>query len=252
MRWTEAEAPQQSQSGSAVTGRNGDPCFSCSVRHMTICSPLEGEELLKLAGAVSTLHLDAHRSVFDEGEPATHLFNVTQGSVKLYKLMPDGRRQVVGFLFDGDFLGLAGASGEAYAYSAEAITAVEICRMPRRKLEQLLESHPKVERRLLGIAAAELAAAQEQMLLLGRKTAKERLASFLIQLSQRSEHRGGAANPVALPMSRADIADYLGLTTETVSRTITQLKQSRVISLMPGGFVRLNDAAALRQIADGY
>ena len=152
-------------------------------------------------------------------------------------------------LFAGDFLGLA--NNETYAYSAEAVTHVALCRFPRRQLEALLERYPKMERRLLGMASHELAAAQEQMLLLGRKTAREKIASFLLTLSRRARKRGQRDNPVAVPMSRTDIGDFLGLTTETVSRTFTQLKTAKLIVLLPNGKVELADLEALQEIAEG-
>ena len=134
--------------------------------------------------------------------------------------MADGRRQVVGFLVPGDFLGLA--FGRTYVYTAEAITAVAACRFQRSRFMELLEELPALEREILGRTSNELAAAQQQMLLLGRKTARERLASFLADLAERSDADGG---PLELPMGRADIADHLGLTIETVSRTFTGLRR---------------------------
>lgn len=225
------------------------PCKACTVRHLTLCAALNENELHEISAIVSPLELTPGEPVFDEGEPAGYLFNVTAGAVKIYKLLPDGRRQMTGFLFPGDFLGLA--NEETYAYSAEAVTFTTLCRFPRRKLEALLERYPKLERRLLGMASHELAVAQEQMLLLGRKTAREKIASFLVMLSRRAVQRGQKANPVAVPMSRNDIGDYLGLTTETVSRTFTQLRQDACIVLQPGGRVELADPARLERMAEG-
>jgi CRP/FNR family transcriptional regulator len=102
------------------------------------------------------------------------------------------------------------------------------------------------------MASHELAAAQEQMLLLGRKSAKEKIVSFLLTLAERAARRGQTSNPIVVPMSRTDIGDCLGLTTETVSRTFTQLKTGGLISLMPGGRVDLRDLVALRNIAEGF
>ncbi|MFQ5774048.1 MAG: cyclic nucleotide-binding domain-containing protein [Kiloniellaceae bacterium] len=225
------------------------PCNACTVRHLTLCAALEGHELSEMSAIVSTLELGPGEPLFDEGEPARYLFNVTAGAVKVYKLLPDGRRQMTGFLFPGDFLGLA--NEETYAYSAEAVTFTTLCRFPRRKLEALLERYSKMERRLLGVASHELAAAQEQMLLLGRKTAREKIATFLLMLSKRAMQRGQKGNPVSVPMSRNDIGDYLGLTTETVSRTFTQLKQSGCIALLPGGKVQLVHRGRVEEIAEG-
>ena len=203
----------------------------------------------QLLSIMQTIAVDSHGPIIDEGEPADYLFNLTEGAVKLYKLLPDGRRQITGFLFEGDFLGIA--MNERYAYSAEAVGQVSLCRFPRRKLEGLLDAFPKLEKRLLGMASNELVQAQDQILLLGRKTAQEKIVSFLLNLSDRAVKRGASASPIALPMGRADIADYLGLTTETVSRTITNLKRDGQIRLLQGGKVELPDRATLQELAEG-
>ncbi len=225
------------------------PCGACPVRNLTVCSALEEEELSRLADIVQTQRVDGHHTIFSEGDPALSMFNVTAGTVKLYKLLPDGRRQITGFVFSGDFLGLA--VNERYAYTAESVVATSLCRFPRRQMEQLMDEYPKLQRRLFTMASTELAAAQDQMVLLGRKTAREKIASFLISLSQRATRRGQKDNPVLVPMSRSDIADFLGLTTETVSRTFTQLKANSIIRLMEGGKVCIVDRDLLTDIAEG-
>ena len=226
------------------------PCAACAVRGMTICAPLDSEELAQVSAMMTSVDLEAGEPLFDEGEAAGNVFNVTSGTLKVYKLLPDGRRQVTGFLFPGDFLGLA--KQETYAFSAEAVTPCMLCRFPRQKLEALMQRLPKIEQRLLNIASNELVAAQEQMLLLGRKTAREKIASFLLMLSKRARQRGLEGDPVAVPMSRTDIGDYLGLTTETVSRTFTQLKQDGIIQLLPNHQVKLAKREALDEIAGGF
>ena len=228
---------------------SGAPCGACPVRGLTFCAPLEERELAEVARIVKHLTIPAGQPLFDEGEPARHVFSVTEGAMKVYKLLPDGRRQVTGFLFSGDFLGLA--HNESYAYSAEAMVGTSLCRFGRSELEGLLERFPQMERRLLHMASHELAVAQDQMLLLGRKTAKEKIASFLLMLSRRQELRGQSANPIALPMSRTDIGDYLGLTTETVSRTFTQLKTAGEIALLSGNRVEVADSGGLARLAEG-
>jgi CRP/FNR family transcriptional regulator len=189
------------------------------------------------------------RILVNERDPAAHVFNITAGVVKLYKLLVDGRRQIVGFLFAGDLLGLS--FGGEYAYSAEAVTPVTACRFARPRLNDLLRQFPAMSERLLGIAVNELGAAQEQMLLLGRKTARERVASFLLSLSRRAARAGLRDDPVSLPMTRADIGDYLGLTIETVSRTLSQLKRDGIVSLPSPSTVRLADREALEEAAEG-
>jgi CRP/FNR family transcriptional regulator, anaerobic regulatory protein len=228
---------------------DASPCGACPVRSLTVCAALESGELKRLSEIMQTVRHDAGHTLFHEDGRADTLFNVTSGTIKLYKLLPDGRRQITGFLLPGDFLGLS--VNDTYAYTAEAVTPVTLCRFPRRRMEALLDEFPKMQRRLFSMASNELAAAQDQMLLLGRKTAKEKICSFLLLLSQRAQRRGYKDNPVHVPMSRADIADYLGLTTETVSRTFTQLKTSRVITLLEGNKVKLNDADHLNDLADG-
>jgi CRP/FNR family transcriptional regulator len=231
------------------TAEHVSPCAACAVRDMAFCGVLNDQEMPQLLSIVQTVKVDQHGPIIDEGEPADYLFNLTEGAVKLYKLLPDGRRQITGFLFEGDFLGIA--MNEKYAYSAEAVGPVSLCRFPRRKLEALLDEFPKLEKRLLGMASNELVQAQDQILLLGRKTAQEKIVSFLLSLSERVTKRGAAPSPISLPMGRADIADYLGLTTETVSRSITNLKRDGHIRLLQGGKVELPDLEALQELAEG-
>ena len=123
--------------------------------------------------------------LFEEGDPADDVFTITAGMIKLYKLMSDGRRQIVGFLVPGDFLGLA--FGRTYVYSAEAVVATTTCRFRPQQFLALLDACPTLEKEILTRTATELAAAQEQMLLLGRKTARERVASFVLALARRRQ-----------------------------------------------------------------
>ncbi len=227
----------------------GSPCAACPVRELSVCGALEIDEMDSLTAILTNVELAPGDPLVDEGEPADHVFNITQGTLKIYKLLPDGRRQITGFLFPGDFLGLM--RSDTYVCSAEAVTEVTLCRFPRGKLDGVVERHPKLESRLLQMARTELAEVQDQILLLGRKTAKERLATFLLNLAKRAEARGDESNPVAVPMSRDDIGDFLGLTTETVSRTFTRLKQSGFIAQEPDRRVLIRDRATLEDIAGG-
>lgn len=224
-------------------------CETCEIREISVCRSLAPPELARLQSIITSFQAEAGQPILHEGDPAADLFNVVSGAVKLYKLLPDGRRQITGFLFPGDFLGIA--LNDIYVYTAEALTRVRLCRFPRPKLEVLLSEIPAFEHQLLGDVATELVAAQDQMLLLGRKTARERVASFLLMLAKRAERHGQSASPVVLPMSRADIADYLGLTTETVSRTITQLRKSQVIEATTRGEIAIRDRNALAQLSEG-
>ena len=233
----------------AAAARLVSPCGTCDARPLSVCMGVADGCLDQLAAAITTVRLSAHGTLAAEGEDADHFFNITAGAVKLYKLLPDGRLQIVGFLFPGDFVGLA--VRETYAYSVEAILPTTACRFERRQFERLLERFPEMAVRLRERASDELAIAQEQMLSLGRKSAKERVASFLLQLSRRAARLGLPSNPIILPMSRADIADYLGLTIETVSRTMTRLKTAGIITLGAGHSVTLH-RERLEEIGEGW
>jgi CRP/FNR family transcriptional regulator, anaerobic regulatory protein len=198
--------------------------------------------------AVSTLEKKAPgQNMFSEGDNADNLYEVVSGTLRLYKLLPDGRRQITGFLCAGHILGLAPEG--SYIYSAEAITEVTLFRYSRRALERLMDEVPGFARRLLTVTSHELRAAQDQMLMLGRKTALEKVASFLLLMAE--QQGSDEAAEVSVPMSRADIADYLGLTIETVSRTFTKLKVDRVISLRARNRVEIVDRDLLEQFAAG-
>lgn len=227
MRGAGEPGEASSRGSSPGIGRCGVLCEECRVRAIAVCRSMAGPALDELEAITTRVRLVAGRTLFDEGDPAEALFTLTEGMVKLFKMLPDGRRQVTGFLLPGDFLGLA--FFRSYAYSAEAVTDALLCRFPRARFMGLLERHPALEKELLGRASSELAAAQEQMLLLGRKSARERVASFLLGLARR--HPGVGGTPVALPMSRYDIADYLGLTIETVSREIQAAKAAGIIGM---------------------
>lgn len=230
----------------AVDGRP-DPCSVCSARHLSVCSVLAEDGLRRLSAISDHQVFTTGEILVREGDPATNLFNITAGSVRVYKLLPDGRRQIVGFLFPGDFLGLA--TGDRYAFSAEALTGGSACRFLKKNYRRMLIEQPDLEAALLDRASHELQAAHNQMLLLGRKTAVERLASFLADLAVRDRRAGGAGRIIQLPMTRAEIADYLGLTTETVSRVTSRLKTRGVIRLLSLHSLSIEKPAELNELA---
>jgi CRP/FNR family transcriptional regulator len=243
-------APRARPANASLRGRAGSPCEACAVWEVAVCSALEDDELGDLDAILQRRQLAANAVLFDEGEVATQVYNVTDGCLKLFKLLPDGRKQVTGFMFAGDFVGLA--NSETYICSAEAVTEVALCCFDKSKLDGLAHKHRNFEKRLLGRARSELAETQNQMLLLGRKSAEERLASFVLMLSGRAALRGAADNPVTLPMSGKDIGDYLGLTTETVSRTWARLQKSKVIDKDAARSLTVVDFEKLQNLADGF
>jgi CRP/FNR family transcriptional regulator len=231
------------------------PCGQCEARPFSVCNAIDDADLARLAALAHPFAVDAGRSFIDEGDPAENFFNVTVGTAKLFKMLPDGRRQITGFAGMGHFLGLAVSA--TYAFGAEAVEPMRVCRFSRARLRLLLEDFPALERRLLEAASTELVAAQEQMLLLGRKTARERLASFLIARAEGQTpvpsgctHRS-RGSAVHLPMTRTDIADYLGLTIETVSRTLTRLRAEKLIEIPTPSEIVIRDGSALESLASG-
>lgn len=239
----------QPQSIQLAKSREIVPCFSCKVRGRSVCSALDTGDLDRLAAVATRRSVSKGQVFIDEGEPANDFFSITSGTVKLFKLLPNGRQQITGFATGGGFLGLAVSNG--YAFSAEAIGTVHLCRFPRSKLLVLLEAFPQLEQRLLQIACNELVTAQEQMLLLGRKTARERVASFLVTQPHDTISSHHPVDRIALPMIRADIADYLGLTIETVSRMLSRFKAERRIETPSNDEVIILDRLWLDGLAAG-
>ncbi len=224
-------------------------CAQCSVRHKAMCSAIDVDHIDALDRIITHVQFRPGQTVFDEGDLAPYVYNISRGHVRLFKLLQDGRRQITGFLNPGDFLGLA--ARKTYAYSAEAISDADLCRFKVAELEELLTERPPVRERLYEMANDELAAAQEQMLCLGRKTAKERVASFLIGQLRHAADCGAGDAAFDLAMSRSDIADYLGLTIETVSRTFTALREEGLIGLPTTHRVSIPDVAALEFATEG-
>ena len=227
----------------------GHPCQGCEVRDKAVCGVLDCDRLEEFRNLGWTLKLAPGQALFHEGDPATRVFTLTKGSLKLYKLLADGRRQVTGFLHPGDFLGIS--VDDEHAFSAEALEPSQLCWFPRARFDDFVEDQPRMERELYRMAAHELAAAQQQFVLLGRKTASERLASFLLLLADRTSAADGKKSLVVrLPMSRSDIADYLGLTKETVSRVISALKRDRIIRLESLEMICILDRGGLEQLSE--
>ena len=161
--------------------------------------------------------------IYGEKEPAEYVYQVKIGAVRSYKLLSDGRRQIGAFHLVGDIFGLE--NGSEHRFTADAIVNTTVRLIKRRSLERAAESDAMVSRNLLSMTTSNLQHAEDHMLLLGRKTSLERVAAFLIEMDRRLT----AAGIMPLPMSRRDIADYLGLTLETVSRALSRLHELDVI-----------------------
>ena len=228
------------------------PCGDCIVRCKAICSVLDSDELKAFRRTGATIRLAPGETLFYEDDPARSVYSLTRGMLRLTKILPDGRRQIADFLFPGDFLGLT--LEEGHSFSAEAVTEVEVCQFSTARFQAFATTHPQLERRLFALAAHERAATRQQVLRLGRKSAMERIASFLMMLANRD--RDVPVSPegrlmVVLPMSRTDIGDYLGLRIETISREFSAMKAQGLIRLVSTQRVEILDPERLEAIAAG-
>jgi CRP-like cAMP-binding protein len=167
--------------------------------------------------------------LFREGDPARCCYKILSGAVRMVKVLADGRRYIADFFLPGDVVGLDAAGN--YEFTAEAIVDSMLVRHARSQIDTQFDANPQAGRRLLDVTLQRLAAAQNQMLLLGRMNAMERVANFLLTLERRLGCRKAGRRTIPLAMTRADIADHLGLTLETVSRMLNQLKREGVITL---------------------
>jgi len=180
-----------------------------------------------------------NRAIYSEGDRADRVFKVVSGAVRTFQLLEDGRRQVNAFYLAGEMFGLE-ATGD-YRFSAEAIVASQILVLRRERLSTRIASEPALMGDLWRMTASELERAQAHFALLGRKSAVERVASFLISMGERT----GTNGAIELPMSRQDIADFLGLTIETVSRTMTLLEERKLISIPSARRIVIRDRRPL-------
>ncbi|MBL8629943.1 MAG: Crp/Fnr family transcriptional regulator [Rhodospirillaceae bacterium] len=223
-------------------------CLICSAKNLNMCGALEQDELAKLSGLARCESFSSGDVLFHEGDPATTVYNITDGAVRLSTMLKNGRRQVIGFLFSGDFIGFS--DRDAYPWTAEAVRGAKVCRFTRPDLAKAAKELPKIEHRLLEMASADLSAAQDHITMLGQGSAAEKLSAFLLMLSRKAADRGGTANPVHLPMTREDIADYLGLAFETVSRCFARLEGAGLISVESLRIIRITNFDALAEFSD--
>jgi CRP/FNR family transcriptional regulator len=227
----------------------GEVCGTCGSRVAGLCRPLDAASLDDVLAEAEQLTLAPKHVLFDEGDRAGHVFTLVQGTAKLTRLLPDGREQVLGFRFAGDVLGYTGAA--RYPFAAQLLTPAHVCRLERRRLDALLQRYPALERRLLDLCVQELAATQDQLVTVGRRTAEARVAAFLLSLAEAGRRRNQLGAVLDMPMTRSDIADFLGLTLETVSRTLTAFRRRGWVREPAHARVELLRREALTELTDG-
>ncbi|WP_089904647.1 transcriptional regulator FnrL [Loktanella fryxellensis] len=226
-------------------------CSACPIRHRAVCARCDAEEMAQLETIKSYRTFAAGDAILWRGEPLAFVASVVSGVASLSKTLEDGRTQMVGLLLPSDFIGRPGR--DTIDFDVTATTDVVLCCFARKPFEALIEDTPHVAQRLMELALDELDAARDWMLLLGRKTAREKIATFLDMLARRSHLAAtGDAAPTAsalldVPMTRDQIANYLGLTLETVSRQFSVLKRDGIIDQVDRRQVTVRDLSRLQQ-----
>lgn len=231
-----------------LESRNTKDCDTCPIRHRAVCAHCDTEELEQLDAIKYYRNYAAGQSIMFAGDRMEFVASVVSGTATIEQLAEDGRKQTVGLLLPSDFIGRPGR--DTAIYDVTAVTDVTLCCFRRAQFEKLIAEMPHIAQRLLEMALDELDAARDWMFLLGRKTAREKLASFLMLIVQRTTvpGLGGGADfsTINLPLTREAMSDYLGLTLETVSRQMSRLRADGLIQLEGKRQVVIPDVPALR------
>jgi CRP/FNR family transcriptional regulator len=225
-------------------------CKSCEARHRGVCGALNNDQLIYLSKHTHKSSVAPDTELIAADSKIENYSNIIFGTVKLTKLMPDGRQQIVGLQFSPDFLGRP-FKREA-GVTAEAASSVSLCSFPKTIIEKLVHESPALEHRLYQQTLRELDEARDLMLMLGRMTAVEKVATFLMLLVKHLDpEKDDDSNSIhiELPLKRADIADFLGLTVETVSRQITKLRKSGIIDIENNRTIYVPDISRLNNVA---
>jgi CRP/FNR family transcriptional regulator len=225
-------------------------CATCVVRNRAICASLNPEELSLLSQMGRRQRVKAGHTLLWEGDDAPVVANVLEGVLKLVVAAADGREQIVGIVFPSDFIGRP--FGKESPYSVTAMTDAEVCIFNRNGFDEFASSHPDLQQKLLRRTLDELDRARHWMMLLGRKSAAEKVASFLLEMAERLSGQGcngGARGAFELPFGRQQIADILGLTIETTSRQLTKMRADGVLELPSRREIVITDRTAMEAIA---
>jgi len=227
-------------------GRCRAVCQDCKVRLFAVCGALDDEEIRSLERLARQKRVTARQGVMVAGDDASEVLTLTSGFLQVQRDLANGRRQVVGFAAPGDFIGFD--PSDRYQFTVESLTEVTLCRFSRADFSALMHGMPTLLEKLHQTACHELSLAQDHMVLLGRRSADERVALFLINWRAKVSRIFGPSPMLPLPMNRQDIADHLGLTIETVSRIIARMGRQKILLSVPGG-LRVLDEAALLHLA---
>lgn len=225
-------------------------CSTCIVRNRAICSGLQAEELAMLGKIGRKQKIKAGHILMWEGDEAPVVANVLDGVLKMVVSASDGREQIVGVVFPSDFIGRP--FGRETPYSVTAMTDAEMCIFNRKAFDEFAGSHADLQQKLLRRTLDELDRARQWMMLLGRKTASEKIASFLLEMSERLSGQGcetDMKSSFELPFGRQQIANILGLTIETTSRQLTKMRADGLIDLPSRREIVIHDRKAMQRLA---
>ncbi|MEM7471698.1 MAG: Crp/Fnr family transcriptional regulator [Pseudomonadota bacterium] len=222
-----------------------DNCSSCPIRHRAVCARCDDDELTILDGMKSYSTIPAGQSIIWRGDELTHFSSVVAGIASLSRTLEDGRTQMVGLLLPSDFIGRPGR--ETVEFDVTAVTDVTLCRFQRKPFEKLVVEVPHISQRMMEMALDELNAAREWMVLLGRKTAREKIATFLEMVIRRDTTPLHSTGKHMLPLTREEIANFLGLTLETVSRQLSAMKKGGILSFSDRRQFSILDLEALHE-----
>jgi CRP/FNR family transcriptional regulator len=224
-------------------------CSTCTMHRQAICSSLTAADRDVFGRYVRLRPVKGGQSVYREFEEAKYIFTIVTGEIRLANLLDDGRRQVTAFKSAGEIIGEH--SGGYYQSDAEAVCDTIVCQIPIKVMDSYVDGIPAMRDALMDMIRKELSDLRQHAILLGRKTPIEKIATFLINRASQQRSDEGETLEVILPMGRSDIADYLGLTIETVSRTITKLKNLGVITVPSTHSIRITNRSALELLAEG-
>ncbi|MBN8843704.1 MAG: Crp/Fnr family transcriptional regulator [Sphingomonadales bacterium] len=224
-------------------------CASCTVRCRAICASLDPDEAAELGKMGRRQRVRAGHTLLWEGDEAPTVANVLKGVLKLVVAAADGREQIVGLVFPSDFIGRP--FGKQSPYRVTAMTDAEVCIFNRKSFDEFAERHPHLQQKLLHRTLDELDRARHWMMLLGRKSASEKVATFLLDMEERLPNVDGtnAEGGFELPFGRQQIADILGLTIETTCRQLTRMRADGLVDLPSRRAIRINDRVAVADMA---
>lgn len=221
-----------------------DGCAKCPIRHRAVCARCDDDELAVLEKMKSYKTYAPGEAIIWRGDDMQHISSVVVGIASLSRTLEDGRTQMVGLLLPSDFIGRPGR--QAVDFDVTAVTEVTLCRFERKAFEALVADVPHISQRVMEMALDELNAAREWMVLLGRKTAREKIATFIEMVVRRDSVPPHAGDPHTLPLTREEIANFLGLTLETVSRQLSLMKKDGVLNFIDRRKFEIRDLAALQ------